>query len=263
MARTALQVIYQFTKTVTSVSVKYPEPANSMCNSLAVFSLQILNFAPPECADRRANFFTKLLITTLGPIGLIPFIFVYHACIERAPNAGLKTLGTTTVLFELVLSSVTTSIFRTWDCGKFGGTMYLKAQLNMQCEGPTYEWWKRYAVLMSLVYPVGVPLGMLTSLFCIRRDIKFAMDNLQKRSLRTGATCRVEELPDEEVCDPEDGRDAGDGLVRLNPKRIRFVRTMGFLFEKFEPDAWWFGVFQIEVRLLETSFLVFIKRRIM
>ena len=137
--------------TGTDNSVKYPEPARTVNNALAVFSLQFLNFAPPECANPKADFFTTLWIMTLAPFIAIPFIFGYYACIQRAPNAKLKTLAMTIVIFELSLCSVTTTTFRALDCEEFDDAMYLKAQLSIKCEGERYNWWARYAWFMIAV----------------------------------------------------------------------------------------------------------------
>ena len=250
---TALQVIYQYARTVTGddVSIQYPQPAESTNNVLALFSLKVLNFLPPECVNPDADFFTTLQIMTLGPIFAIPFIFFYYACIERAPDAKMKTLGMTIVLFELVLCGVTTTLFQTYECEDYGGKQHLKAQLSIECAGATYEWWKRYAAFMTLVYPIGVPLGMLTTLFCMRDDIEHTTKRIAELTKATGRTIRVEELRDEDLCEEHDAA------------RVRLVRTLGFLFDKFEADSWWYGTFQIVTRLFETSFLVFMKRRIM
>ena len=41
----------------------------------------------------------------------------------------------------------------------------------------------------------------------------------------------------------------------------RVLLSMSHTFEKFEPDSYWFGVYLLTVRLLETSMLVFFKKR--
>ena len=41
------------------------------------------------------------------------------------------------------------------------------------------------------------------------------------------------------------------------------LRALAPLYEKYEPCAWWYGVFSIYVRLLETAFLVFIPDPVM
>ena len=80
---------------------------------------------------------------------------------------------------------------------------------------------------------------MLVALSYIRRDIKHAMGVIKEHQERTGNTLAVKELPGEGllICADEDASEA----------RIDFVKTMAFLFEKFEPDAWWYGVFEIEI----------------
>ena len=232
---------------MTGDDIKYPEPAGTVNNALAMFSLQFLNFAPPECANPEADFFYELAIMTLGPFIAIPFIFVYYACIQRAPNAKLKTLAMTIVIFELSLCSVTTTTFRALDCEEFDDAMYLKAQLSIKCEGQRYKWWTRYAYFMIAVYPIGVPVCMLVVLGTFVSTSSLWVSRSTRRAREHGG----ERAPGGNCADDD------------SEARIHLVKTLAFLFEKFEPDAWWCGVFEIEIRLFETSFLVFIKRRIM
>ena len=56
-----LQVIYQYASIVTGVNVHYPEPAKTIIRVVSVFSLQVLNYAPPECVNEGASFYDRLL----------------------------------------------------------------------------------------------------------------------------------------------------------------------------------------------------------
>ena len=224
--RPALQVIHQFATEVTNFKVKYPEPANITVTLLAVFSLQFLSFAPPECANPDATVYTKLLIMTIGPFLAPPVIHFYYACLKHHPSAIHKTLATSIEFFELVLCSVTTVIFRIFTCAKFDGAgSYLKAQLNLSCEyegNPERRWYVGYASLMVLIYPCAVPLGTLTVLFYIRKSIKSTMEKARAQCRAQGAhsLCKMREL------------------IAQDPNVSDLVRSMSFIFEKYESDAW-------------------------
>jgi hypothetical protein len=58
------QVIYQYASLVTGreISFHYPWPASEFSAWLSVFGLEIMNFAPPECVNPGASFYTRLLI---------------------------------------------------------------------------------------------------------------------------------------------------------------------------------------------------------
>jgi hypothetical protein len=59
-------VIYQYASLVTGSSTdtdpNYPWPAKEFSDSLSVFGLEVLNFAPPECINPGASFYTRLFI---------------------------------------------------------------------------------------------------------------------------------------------------------------------------------------------------------
>lgn len=231
--RPALQVIHQFATEVTEIKVKYPEPANLTVTFLAVFSLQFLSFAPPECANPDATVYTKLLVMTIGPFLVPPVIHLYYACLKRHPSARYKTMATSIAFFELVLCSVTTAIFRIFACASFDGVgSYLKAQLNLSCEyegNPERRWYVAYASLMVLVYPCAVPLGTLTVLYSIRKSMKSTMERARMKCQRLGAPslCQMREL------------------IAQDPNVSDLVRSMSFIFEKYESDAWcvpWLGL---------------------
>ena len=77
---TVLQVIYLFADIATGDQPddhQYPEPAKSTAGILGIFSLQVFNFAPPECVNRGATFYDKLLVKTLGPFFVPPLIYAY------------------------------------------------------------------------------------------------------------------------------------------------------------------------------------------
>ena len=51
--------------------LQYPEPARSSLKGLSMFSVDLMSVAPPECVNKRSDFYTRLTLTTLAPIGII------------------------------------------------------------------------------------------------------------------------------------------------------------------------------------------------
>ena len=67
------QVVYQFANIVTGYEFDfhYPEPANWVVEHMSLFGLSIISLSPPECVNPRSNFYTRVLIATLGPLIVI------------------------------------------------------------------------------------------------------------------------------------------------------------------------------------------------
>ena len=96
-----------------------------------------MNFAPPECVNPKANFYTKLALMTSLPFVAPPLIYSYLHLIAHDPDAKHKTLAWSIMFFVFLINSVTTVLFRTFDCTRFdGGEHYLTAQLNLSCKRP-------------------------------------------------------------------------------------------------------------------------------
>ena len=132
--------------------------------TLAFFSLEFLNFAPPECVDPDAGFYHKLCIMTSCPFLVPPLIYAYLRVINDDPDAGYKTLSISLQFFELILNSVAAVILKAFDCKRYGGEHHLKEQLTIQCDFSTNSvrrLWVVYASIMTFVYPLGVPSVML------------------------------------------------------------------------------------------------------
>ena len=130
-ARAVFQVIHLFSDISTGdqSDVEYAEPAKTMNKMMAVFSLDFLNFAPPECVDPDAGFYHKLCIMTSCPFLVPPLIYAYLSVINGDPDAKYKTLSISLQFFELILNSVTTVILQTFDCKRYGHESHLKEQL--------------------------------------------------------------------------------------------------------------------------------------
>ena len=221
-----MQVISEYANIVMGreITMNYPEPARGVCNYLAVFSLQLLNFLPPECARTGSTFYHRLVISTLLPLVAPPFIWAYFACVKRDADANVKALGLSLAFFELVLSSVSTMTFRAFSCAEFDDgdgnvSYYLNEQLYLPCDdSPERRAWVLYSGIMVVIFPIGVPLLIFTVLFHIRREIAVAMTEVEVRSRTNSAAVKVTEL--------------------LGEKSF-LLHATAHLYEKFEHDAWW------------------------
>ena len=83
-----------------------------------------------------------------------------------------------TRLFELnflvvytLYTSVSTSIFRLFDCREVQGSWYLSADFTMKCFGPEWNALMAVAVLGMIVYTTGIPLVLFVLLRRNRRHL--------------------------------------------------------------------------------------------
>ena len=124
----AFQVIYMFAVIVTGKDLlHYPEPAATFNNWLALASLRVFSLAPPECTGHilkirtQGGFYARLVVSTMAPIFSVPFIFAYFRLFThprdtrrtRSGHAFVNTIANSLAFFELVLSSVSTTVLQT------------------------------------------------------------------------------------------------------------------------------------------------------
>ena len=144
--------------------LQYPEPARSSLQGLSMFSVDLMSVAPPECVNKRSDFYTRLTLTTLAPMGIIAMFLsstrMYNLCKHRCGSKGgnFEPLPYVFAFLEFVLSGVSTVICKTFVCEEIVGEgEVLVEQPTLSCaRDPTREWWEAYASIMLLVYPIGV-----------------------------------------------------------------------------------------------------------
>ncbi|CAN0519022.1 unnamed protein product, partial [Scytosiphon promiscuus] len=58
-----------------------------------------------------------------------------------------------------VFTSASTLIFKTFDCDDAvgDGKSYLRADYSLTCESSLHVFFKGYAIIMIMVYPIGIP----------------------------------------------------------------------------------------------------------
>ena len=167
-------------------------------------------------------------LQTLGPIGVLPLLWT-AAFLMRDKNNQKKDWRATAihfsiVFFELILTSVSKTIFQTFSCTSFDDGAYLNEQLTLPCDDSSgRRWWVSYASFFVLVYPVGVPALMMVVLVYYREQIKAVMLRLQEESLRAGAPCNLSDV----LRDDERGLHS---IVRLFEKYVSLVCVVESVF---------------------------------
>ncbi|KAG5183488.1 hypothetical protein JKP88DRAFT_316821 [Tribonema minus] len=132
-----------------------------------------------------ANFYDRLLISTLLPLGVLALLGVAYLVVDRrarihgrrgrlhsvfVEKAGLMVFTLTFFVFSIS----STTIFQTFACDKIAGTekSYLRADYSLECHTATYRAYRAYAVFMIFVFPVGIPAMYMALLWRQRNAIQ-------------------------------------------------------------------------------------------
>jgi len=137
----------------------------------------------------------------------------------RIRNNGLELF---LALTFFVFASVSQTIFNTFNCVTYGDdpVLYLAVDESLSCETEVHQKYQKFAMVMALFYPLGIPILYAYMLFRNMSALK------ESESLRL-----------------------------KNPNLVK----MSFLFYMYESHVWWFELFECVRRLAMTSLLVFIE----
>ena len=341
------QVVYQYASIVTGYEFDfhYPQPAKWVVEHMSLFGLSVLSISPPECVNPRSNFYTRVLIATLGPLIVIVAgiaLFFGYNSYQKRPERNFEVWAYVLAFFEFVLSGVSTVVCKSFVCEEIEGEgTVLVEQPTLLCVKLDGEvsairrWWEAYSAIMIVVYPIGVPLFILVLLHLQRQKIQRVMwvkkaltvsetkgpergeqalqdisDETEKEHLtllfkefnkeiatiRKDARVRrqqalpresanqdnedevsIERIAHRDSTSPRRSSDATFSrearlvasqlkssvtLADPNERGVsKVLLSMSHIFDKFEPETYWYGVYLMTVRLLETSMLVFFKKR--
>ena len=168
------QVIASFSSisSETGEKVPFPDPAGTFAAALGISNLDVFSFISLRCMLPETNFYTMLLIKTIGPFCFITMLFcIPLACYiaQRPHRQAWHTSARLSLLcLEVALPSITTTIVQTLICDQYDNGSFLRAELSCACDDShRREKWVYYAGLMFAVYPVGASLGFI----CPRCDI--------------------------------------------------------------------------------------------
>ena len=130
----------------------------------------------------------------------------------------------------LVLPSVTTMIFQVFDCVTIdaaGKDSYLRIDMSISCDTDDYRGWMWFAIVMIIVYPVGIPLFYFVCLYQVR-------DAISNRALSTEISRKVKERSKEE------------GKAKA---------ALAFLWAAYEPCFWYWEIIETFRRIMLTAVL--------
>ena len=232
------QIISQYENIL---DVRYPELFESFGRWVeSVMSLDALKLMAVGCVVP-TTFRHTLLLATLGPMAVSACIYLFYMFITRIklpkqrfhpdPRLDKEKRGFTArklkdacyLLFlgltYLVFNSVSTTIFKTFQCGPVGGdtTEYLRSDQSINCDSPDHKISQADAIAMIFVFPVGITSFYFYVLVKNRKELR------------------------------REERDRNVKLIKI-----------AFLWEMYKPKFWYFEIIECVRRLMMTGMLVLV-----
>lgn len=145
--------------------VKYPDLYEDFVSVLDLSNLNI-GFILSFACVLRTNYYIDLLFATLGPMVVLAVLAgTYTLAIKRnrASQEAIRTvkrrhLSMAIFVVFLIYSSVSHTIFQAFGCEQLDDDIwYLRADYSLECGTSEYDTFMAYAIVMVLVYPIGIP----------------------------------------------------------------------------------------------------------
>ena len=308
-------------RTSSNMDVQMPSAFINFSEGISVLNLNLFSVIPISCSGTY-TFVDTMIVSTAMPIGVALVLFVIFVVsysherrlIQRNANRrrGDKAkkfqelqflyLSYFFYLTYLVLPSVTTTLFQMFICTNVdpsgedsaASDRYLTVDMSISCDSDYYYGGLSYAVIMILVYPVGIPCLYFWLLYSGKEEIKgrhtesSAAEESQEPSRGSQSNSqehthgRTQSTEHEETVNPMAASVASDakptGLatdvesadVRLseepdpdnvgngnpNPNGLGgSIMTIEFLFGAYKPCYWYWEIVETTRRLILTAVL--------
>ena len=178
-------------------NVTFPNVYQDFLDGVNVLNFDLSWVASPGCF-MSYDFYNRLLLTTIGPVGTISLLGVTYAIAERrnrASEIALRTVrqkhaSVALLVVFLLYSNVSSVVFQTFSCDPLDdGNSYLRADYSIECYNKEHRAYQIYAAIMIFVYPVGIPALFAGLLF---RNKQVLQDNTRsKDDLMTKSTMNL------------------------------------------------------------------------
>ena len=212
----------------------YPEPYSRFV-SLFEFMALDMSFLPFSCVvSRRFGHVEALLASTLIPLGVVG-VGVTVIVLMRYRDKTFHVTGISQGLVAfiiLIVPSVSRTICQSFRCIHYDRHQYayLVADVSVDCSSRLYEAQLVYAIIATLIFPVGVPAVFVSMLWPLRKRL-----------------------------DPQVGNEAESIAIRANDETLT-QSVVAQVFQKYRPRYWWYEIFDMYRRLSLTCFLLIFEK---
>ncbi|CAM9644386.1 unnamed protein product [Ectocarpus sp. 13 AM-2016] len=259
-----LVVVWQILSVFPSITaVDFPPAYARFLSWIDMLSFDLGHVLSASCVFPVMNFYQSLLVTTLGPLGVAMVLVLTYWIAKRrarAESAGSlkrraawsRHVAAGLLLSFLVFISTSTMAFKTFACDDEAveGESYLRADYSIQCHTDKHTWYKVYAGVMIMVYPVGIPILYAFILWQNRESLNPRVETGAVVNPRAdGSTARTSYKAkySEDLEEKLEKR-------RRNPDLIPSM----FLWKDFGPEIYYYEVVECGRRILLTGVLIFI-----
>jgi hypothetical protein len=258
--KTKFKIILAFVQIINQIpfalDVDFPQIYLKFLDILWLFNLDFVEFVNFECIYKR-NFYDKLVESTLGPfiiMGLVvTVLFIRQFIAFRLNNANpsytydqfrKESIFCALLLSFIVFSPVSIKVFQTFACENFDdGSSRMIADYTVHCSGSEYNFYTVYAIIMVLIYPLGVPLMYFTLLY-LNRDRVNPPSRLVVRDAEKDLV--------------------SNSIIQQEKMKLRNsyedIFIISFLYMTYEPQRWYFEILDCFRRLMLTAVPVLIMR---
>ena len=172
------------------------------------------------------DFYWQLVTSTLMPPAMIALLYLYNlcrSCFDLA-LAAKRSTGVALLILYVMLPVTSATIFSIFGCEDFDdGTSLLRTDFSVSCQDPRYAFFRKFALITVLIWPVGVPTLFAVILIRLRKELR------------------------------NDKKDEDGELVRNNNRRID---RYAFFFDVYKPNCWWWENYESLRRVACTGVLV-------
>ena len=157
----------------------YPELYANFISNVNPINLD-LDFALSYSCIVGNDFYDRLLFATIVPL-LVLVVLAGSCFIGKKRNSGSESAmrevqrkHQTVVLYVafFIYSPVSNKIFQTFGCDELDdGESYLRADYSLSCRTSRHSWHRAFALIMLLVYPVGIASAFTWLVVSRRHDL--------------------------------------------------------------------------------------------
>jgi hypothetical protein len=143
-----------------------PQPYGKFLDSLSFLALDMVEFVPFSCLFGRVGHLQRLLVWTVGPLSLIALVSILILVSKHERRKILRENTCFGVM--LVLPLISRVVLQTFRCVEYdkgdsyvGTKTLLFVDPEVDCTEASYESMRVYATLMTVIWPVGVPIALV------------------------------------------------------------------------------------------------------
>lgn len=222
------------------LDLMFPPPAQHAHSYAAIFAADVHSLVQFDC--RGWDWFDVWRLTvvyipsvSLGIIG-VRYVFQRHKYRNDDINAShsnpkSNALGAVFAVVFMLYPRVSSAILSTFRCRDLGEISVLEGDYHVSCTESRYSTYRAFASLLLVLWPVGIPLGLLTLLY-----------------RQWQQTLREFEADDEAV----------ETVTEYHKTRAHTL--YGFCVDDFRPGCWWFEPLDMLRKLALSGLLQFVAR---